>query len=892
MRPLFMSLLVFAAIAANADRSHAGEIRFAEFSISPRQLAVGGSFDIRATVKAVDVPAANFVLRTTEPLAKDAVPPPFSLYDTSREFANLPENDGVHLMDNGSVDQDPKPRAFAVTISTKDWKPGRYAFGLFAHNRPGAGRHIVDVRGFTVTVEADAVRIEYVDPAIAPAFTQCALTETVVSSGSTTTLQIRTTGDLMAVRLQHQYHMYEEQVPPGLRYDDAVDVAYMADTGSDAIADNGPNDANPAEGAMDIRFDTTNWRPGLYHFAVVCTGPDGLNSPQRDVAFKVRSPQDLLDVTVSPSWRLYKGTHAERLAPLRNGELVYVSRYSTDKGKTWTKREEGTVGPGALQLRDGRIIGMDYRCLPIEGRKGWYRNSLYVSTDNGRTVALAGDAEFHVPQAKAAIGHAPHPGPLYMRSMVERWDGSLIALMAGWFVGDDTPCPYNPKRPYSRTYCCESRDQGKTWTYLNTIGYDIIGSEGYNEGSMKMLPDGRLMTVMRTGSMSDKKCHDNPIMVAFSSDNGATWSEPRRTGVNGAFPELCVLSDGLLAITYGRPGAGIMFSADGGLTWTDRTIIDATKYSGYTTMCETNPGEILVIFGTRGFYDAETGETRDDIRAAYVRYTMPTDPGVTDAAGALKQAGALVTDLGGGFVECSRRFEALKADEKFVVHFPEGYDPDRAQGYPLILFLHGAGRHCRTLLEDPRTRAVLAWSPAVVVLPNGRGSWWVDSPVEAGSRYQSYLDETLAFVEGSLNVSSDPARRGLGGWSMGGFGSMNYLIARPDRFAAWAGIVALLDFPNSAYPKDQNHSVPAVLGPDTDRFNPLRGVSGLKGKQLYFVTAIDAFDRAMNHTFHEHLKDAGIPHTFEVMNGAHTFDVVAGALPRAMKALHEAIGAE
>ncbi len=92
-----------------------------------------------------------------------------------------------------------------------------------------------------------------------------------------------------------------------------------------------------------------------------------------------------------------------------------------------------------------------------------------------------------------------------MRSIVERPDGSLIALMAGWFKGDDTPCPYSPKRPYSRTYTCESKDAGKTWQFLSTIGYDHIGSEGYNEGVMKTLPDGRLIAIIRTGSMSDPK---------------------------------------------------------------------------------------------------------------------------------------------------------------------------------------------------------------------------------------------------------------------------------------------------------------------------------------------------------------------------------------------------
>jgi len=169
-------------------------------------------------------------------------------------------------------------------------------------------------------------------------------------------------------------------------------------------------------------------------------------------------------------------------------------------------------------------------------------------------------------------------------------------------------------------------DGGATWAYVTTIGYDHIGSEGYNEGSMKALPNGDLMAVMRTGSMKDRKCQDNPIMAATSADGGKTWTEPRRTGVNGAFPDLCVLSDGTLAVSYGRPGANIMFSHDGGETWNDHTIVDPTPYSGYTTICEAGPGEILMLFGVKDRREAKTGERSSEIRAARIAYRPQSVP--------------------------------------------------------------------------------------------------------------------------------------------------------------------------------------------------------------------------------------------------------------------------
>ena len=215
-----------------------------------------------------------------------------------------------------------------------------------------------------------------------------------------------------------------------------------------------------------------------------------------------------------------------------------------------------------------------------------------------------------------------------MGSIVERDDGSLVALMAGWFVGDDEICPYGNGRPYSRTYVCESFDDGNEWRYLTTIGYDHLGSEGYNEGTLRRLAGGDFIVVMRTGSMVSQITQDNPIMMSRSSDEGRTWTEPWRTGANGAYPNLLVLSDGMLALSSGRPGAFVMLSSDEGVTWTDRTAVDATPYSGYTSMVEMAPGVILIVFGTKQSIDPRSGVKSDEIRLAEIRYKKQRAVGV------------------------------------------------------------------------------------------------------------------------------------------------------------------------------------------------------------------------------------------------------------------------
>lgn len=260
------------------------------------------------------------------------------------------------------------------------------------------------------------------------------------------------------------------------------------------------------------------------------------------------------------------------------------------------------------------------------------------------------------------------------------------------------------------------------------------------------------------------------------------------------------------------------------------------------------------------------------------------------AADALAAQCAIVVAVEDSFVEIDLPSQALARAERVLIHIPPGYDDTREQPYPLVLFLHGSGRHHRSLLESPETRQVLEGSRCVVAMPRGGPSWWVDSPVDRTSRYASFLDEVVAFVERALNAGGSPELRGLGGWSMGGYGSALYLARRPEMFSAWAGIMPLVDFPNPRYPREWNHSIPPVLGDASHwpALNPLTHAAAFQGKRVFFLTGDTAFDRRMNETFARRLEELAVPHQFKMNEGSHTFAVVEKAFPDVMAFLEEA----
>lgn len=588
----FFALLLAVQVATGA------QIALEEFRVEPMSLRLGESFVVRVRAVTKDVKLGSFLLRTANEIKKEDALPGFPI--RSSGYCYVGENKKYHLLDNGPLDRDKAAGTFAIEISTRGWKDGRYPLAFFASNRPAAGAFVAARHDFVVTVRGGQVTIEDLggnSPAKSSIITEFSVQDR---------LSVRFAPNAAAsLKITDAYYVAPSEVLPGFSYDAEKKKSSLVIPTQDGVA--------------SLKLDTRGWPAGAHHLVLQALSSSGRVVDDRPFAIKVAGPNDRLNVTVEPSVLFGPGTHFGRFAKLRDGTLFCGEKLSCDGGRTW---QDGTggFGEGAEQLRDGTVIGLVYRCLPIKEKEGWYTVTRHTSKDGRRFEK--DDAKMFVPEAKGAMGHGPHVGPLFMRSIIERKDGALVAYMAGWFKGDDALCPYGHGRPYSRSYVCESGDGGRTWRYLTTIGYEQIGSEGYNEGAMRRLPDGSWLAVMRTGNASDSFKHqDNPIMWSVSRDEGRSWSKPQRTGLEGCYPGLAVLNDGLLVMSYGRPGAMIAFSADGGRTWSDVTCVDPTTRSGYTDVVELEPGLLLVGFGTQRYLDPRTGELIDGLRLARVRYT-------------------------------------------------------------------------------------------------------------------------------------------------------------------------------------------------------------------------------------------------------------------------------
>lgn len=153
-----------------------------------------------------------------------------------------------------------------------------------------------------------------------------------------------------------------------------------------------------------------------------------------------------------------------------------------------------------------------------------------------------------------------------------------------------------------------SHDTGRTWEVVSRVagpedvpwGHAWLGFDGPCEASVAG-SDRRIICVARTGTkmFTPFEAAKSAIRMlqAVSHDGGKSWKRGALR-MEGVYPRLCVMKNGLFVLTYGRPGNHMAFSGDQGRTWvaeTPLTPADANT-SGYCDVVEVTPGKLLVVF--------------------------------------------------------------------------------------------------------------------------------------------------------------------------------------------------------------------------------------------------------------------------------------------------------
>ncbi|HOI55878.1 MAG TPA: alpha/beta hydrolase-fold protein [Phycisphaerae bacterium] len=131
---------------------------------------------------------------------------------------------------------------------------------------------------------------------------------------------------------------------------------------------------------------------------------------------------------------------------------------------------------------------------------------------------------------------------------------------------------------------------------------------------------------------------------------------------------------------------------------------------------------------------------------------------------------------------------SMKRRIQAVVVLPPGYDDKAATTYPILYTLHGAHAPYATWSDMSMLRRALKHMPMIVTCFNGDdASMYLDSTTTPTSQFTTFFfDEFVPHIDAHYRV--DTGRRGVTGFSMGGFGAMHYMLTRPEMFRSVSGL--------------------------------------------------------------------------------------------------------
>ena len=217
----------------------------------------------------------------------------------------------------------------------------------------------------------------------------------------------------------------------------------------------------------------------------------------------------------------------------------------------------------------------------------------------------------------------------------------------------------------------------------------------------------------------------------------------------------------------------------------------------------------------------------------------------------------------------------MNREVKVVYILPDKAVAGNPQACPVIYLLHGYGGNARTWMGvKPELPRIADEKGVIFACPDGKNSWYWDSPRNKDYRYESFVaKELVEYIDKNFATKADRSGRVITGLSMGGHGGMWLSIRHQDIFGGGGSMSGGLDI----RPFPDSWNMKARLGEYAsnkevwDNHTVINQLDRLKDGSLAIIIdcGADDFFLQVNKAAHEALLKRGIGHDFIIRPGAH-----------------------
>jgi S-formylglutathione hydrolase FrmB len=235
-------------------------------------------------------------------------------------------------------------------------------------------------------------------------------------------------------------------------------------------------------------------------------------------------------------------------------------------------------------------------------------------------------------------------------------------------------------------------------------------------------------------------------------------------------------------------------------------------------------------------------------------------------------------------------FVEARADWRVVTHFSASlaveksfyiYLPDSGQNeqkYPALYLLHGVGGNYTNWMQVSHIREQARNYQMIIVLPDGgEYGWYIDSPFDSSSRYESYIvADLIPYVESRFPARPGRESRAISGLSMGGHGAVSLALKHPELIGCASSLSGILDL--TIHPTMwSSWQLDRILGSFEQypgNWRPHNSYDlvlqiGLKPNLFFDCGEQDVFALADNRRFNRRLDSLNIPHFYKENPGGH-----------------------
>jgi len=226
----------------------------------------------------------------------------------------------------------------------------------------------------------------------------------------------------------------------------------------------------------------------------------------------------------------------------------------------------------------------------------------------------------------------------------------------------------------------------------------------------------------------------------------------------------------------------------------------------------------------------------------------------------------------------------MKKELKAVVIVPENYS--KKKHYPVVYVLHGfSGNYSNWVNNVPEIKTLSTGHQLIIVCPDGGySSWYIDSPVDSVSQYESFITkDLLPYIDAHYATIPERTARAITGLSMGGHGALYLAIRNPHLFAHAGSMSGVIDLKTTTQKKELAKKIGSLedYPGEWKRRSVINMVDKLKNKDLDLIIdcGVSDFFSVSNANLHRKLLSLKIDHDYIERPGEHNWAYWGNSIP-------------